>query len=286
MKALHSIWSAPLFSDKPYYMEDFEILTMVISALTWKKYNGFIKIVADENAMEYLEKTNLISIYDEIEYLIIDEKINPCTFWAAGKIFALKSQIEPYALIDTDFIAWKNIDDFICSDVTAAHEESLKSAVYPEKSYFKMNDKYRFNEGLNWNALPYNTAFLYIKDNLFKSYYIAESINFMRNNTEKENDIKSMVFAEQRLLGVLAESWNISIGTLMNENELSHQNSFTHIWGYKEVLKRNNLKRFEFCNRCLVRIKNDFPEYINVLSEIPQLKEYVEKNESFVSHLL
>lgn len=62
----------------------------------------------------------------------------------------------------------------------------------------------------------------------------------------------------------------------MNEDELDMQKSFTHIWGYKEVLKKNNLKRYEFCCRCSKRIKNDYPEIMEVLSSIAQLTNYFE----------
>lgn len=276
MKALHSLWAEPMFSKQPFYMEDFEILTMVLSALTWKKYNGQIKMVADEKAMQYLENLNLLSIYDEKQYLTIDEKINPKTFWSAGKLFALQNQTEPYVVIDTDFIVWKNIDKLIDSDITVAHKESLKSAVYPDIDYFKMDNSYSFNKGADLTASPYNTAFLYIGDNIFKNYYISEAINFMRHCIEKENDVCSMVFAEQRMLGICASQWNMTVETLMNEDELDMQKSFTHIWGYKEVLKKNNLKRYEFCCRCSKRIKNDYPEIMEVLSSIAQLTDYFE----------
>lgn len=276
MKALHSLWAEPSFSNRPFYMEDFEILTMVISALAWKKYNGSIKIVADEKAMQYLNSMNLISIYDEIQDLIIDEKINPKTFWAAGKLFALQYQKEPYAVIDTDFIIWKNIEKFFdtSADIVVAHKENLKLSAYPGIDYFKMDDSFHFNKGIDWNALPYNTAFLYIRDNIFKNYYISESINFMRHCIEKENDVCSMVFAEQRMLGICASQWNMTVETLMNEYKLDVQKSFTHVWGYKYILRKNSLKRHEFCLRCVRRIKSDFPEMIKVLAEIPQLTDY------------
>ena len=273
MKALHSLWSEPSFADNPYYMEDFEILTMIISAMTWKKHNGIVKMIADEKILQYLDSFHLLSVYDEVQELIITEKINPKTFWAAGKLFALLQQTEPYVMIDTDFIVWKNIDKFIHSDIVVAHRENF-TPVYPDFNYFKMDEKYKFNYGFDRSVLPCNTAFLYIKDGLFKNYYLSESINFMRHCLETENDLCSMVFAEQRLLGMCAEQWSIPVGTLMNESELDIQKSFTHIWGYKEVLRKNNIKKHEFCLKCAERIKKDFPDIIEIFVTIPQISEY------------
>ena len=50
--------------------------------------------------------------------------------------------------------------------------------------------------------------------------------------------------------------------------------SFTHILIYKEVLKNNNLKKYEFCRRCSKRIKNDYPEITEILLSIAQLTDY------------
>lgn len=274
MKALHTLWSEPSFAGREYFMEDFEMLTMIISAMTWKKYNGNIKLIADKKILEYFEEKNLLFIYDETEELKVRCQVNPKTFWAAGKLFALQQETEPCAVIDMDFIAWKNIDKFTENcDVTVAHRENFTS-VYPNLEYFKMNPKYRFNSGLDWQAYPCNTAFLYIKDSLFKDFYLSESVNFMRNCIETENDICSMVFAEQRLLSACASQWGMTVGTLMKEEEFNIQRSFTHIWGYKRVLRDDALKRYEFCMRCARRIKNDFPEITEILLEVPQISDY------------
>lgn len=109
-----------------------------------------------------------------------------------------------------------------------------------------MDTQYKFNNGYNWKFKPCNTAFLYIKDNLFKNYYITESINFMRHCQEKSNDVCSMVFAEQRLLSVCANYWNIDIDCLIENKTSDTQKSFTHIWGYKDVLKKDNKKEESF----------------------------------------
>ena len=278
MKALHAVWSEPAFADKPYVMEDFELLTMVLSALTWIRYNGEIKIVADKKVLDYLANENLLSIWNGgIELLSIDKIFSPSTFWAAGKIYALKQQIEPVAVIDIDFIVWNSLDKKLlyAKDIVTAHKEEF-NAVYPPENYFNMDENYSF-KGLSWKVNPYNTAFLYIHDMIFKDYYVAQAINFMRHCKENKNDVCSMVFAEQRLLSMCAEQWNLDIGVLMDYMKLNKQKSFTHIWGYKQVLHSDVLKRKKFCYRCAERIKQDYPEIIPLLSNISKVTEYFEK---------
>lgn len=276
MKAIHSIWSEPHFSGKPYVMEDFELLTMILSALLWRKCNGKIKIVADRKALDYLEKKDLLSIWNGgNELLSVDGSFSPSTFWAAGKIYALKQQTEPMAVIDVDFIAWNNIEKLITKEIVAAHKEMF-NAVYPTEKYFKMDEKYSFKQ-FSWKVYPYNTAFLYIHDMVFRDYYIAQAINFMRHCKETQNDVCSMVFAEQRLLSMCAEQWGLEIGVLMDHMKLDQQKSFTHIWGYKQALRNDILMRKKFCSRCAERIKTDYPELTRQISKVSQLAEYFEE---------
>ena len=56
IKAFHSNWTTPFFKmnpNKEYYIEDFEILTTIISALKWREKNGSIKMVTDEIGANY-----------------------------------------------------------------------------------------------------------------------------------------------------------------------------------------------------------------------------------------
>ncbi|MDE6501789.1 MAG: hypothetical protein K2L10_06860 [Ruminococcus sp.] len=205
-----SIGSESLFFGEKYTIEDFEILMVVLSALTWQKYNGNIKLVADEKVLEYFQSKNLLLLWNGgSELLEVKESFSAKTFWAVGKLYAFKQQNLPIAVIDTDFIVWKNIYKLISGEVVTAHEEEI-SDVYPSEEYFRMDDTYNF-KNLSWNVNLYNTAFLYIKDMIFKEYYIFQSINFIRNCLESRNNVISMVFAKQRLLAMYANQWDINI---------------------------------------------------------------------------
>lgn len=281
--AFHSNWTAPFFALKgqsEYYIDDFEILTTILSALEWRKYNGSIKMVTDEVGAEYYNKLGITSIWnngiDVCLENINNKEINPSIFWAAGKIAALENQSRPCAMIDTDFIVWKPIYDIIKDEkVVAIHKEEIND-IYPDRDTFKMKDGYVFEDGWNWDVKPFNTAFVYINSKKFKDYYTDSSIDFMKNLTNSEDRLINMVFAEQRLFSMCAERIGITPKELISLEELAKdkQEYFTHIWGLKDRMRKNNNIRERFCKRCISRIINDFPEYEEYIFNIDSLRGY------------
>ena len=283
LNAFHINWTKPFFlrnQDRSYFIEDYELFTTILSALLWRKHNGSIKMVSDTVGTEYYHRLGLAHLWDlgidTVLDTMIDDAIYPLSFWAAGKIFALKEQAAPCVMIDTDFIVWKPLYAEIKDETLAvAHREGICAEIYPEKSFFNMDIKYEFPSEWDWKALPCNTALLYIADEKFKDYYTSESIRFMQNLCETKNITAEMVFAEQRLLAMCAESKGINIKTFLNVNNLESQDTFTHVWGLKSELHANCEKRRDFCLSCARRLSNDFPEETATLKKIECLKPYM-----------
>lgn len=279
--AFHSNWTAPYFSFndiKRYSIEDFEILTTILSALKWRQQNGRIKMVTDKIGQQYYKDLGIEKIWDLGIDNTLDEEIkgiDTFLFWAAGKIFALQKQNIPIAMIDTDFIVWKPLEAKLKNlELCTIHRENIYDDIYPDKNKFDMKPNYKFDENWDWSVLPCNTAFTYIANNEFKQYYTQESINFMRN-TASGHRIINMVFAEQRLISMCAKKMNIGINTLSDLKALAkNQSYFTHTWGYKDVMKNDFSKRNDFCIRCIKRIITDFPEYENIIANIEKLYNY------------
>ena len=270
IKAFHSNWTTPFFKmnpNKEYYIEDFEILTTIISALKWREKNGSIKMVTDEIGANYYRRLGIDSIWDlgiDISLEGINNNIDSNLFWAAGKIYALKNQEAPCVMIDTDFIVWNKVEDLLLkSEISVIHKEEINSCVYPSKEHFIMKKGYLFDKKWSWTVLPSNTAFVYIGDNKFKEYYTTESIKFMENLLDSDDRIVNMVFAEQRLISMCAERKNIKINEIMALENLFSENQklFTHTWGYKKEMKSDFNKRRDFCIRCINRILSDYPQY-------------------------
>lgn len=164
MDAIHINWTKP-FRNKfnaPYEIEDFEILTTILSALKWREKNGNIKMVTDSVGAQYYKKTGLDVIWNSVENILDNVDVNSNVFWAAGKIFALKEQNAPVAMIDTDFVVWEKLDEEKLADVSVIHFENLYPDVYPPIDFFHM-DNYEFDIDFDWNIKACNTAFCVIK---------------------------------------------------------------------------------------------------------------------------
>lgn len=278
MKAFHSCWTAPFKARNPngqFNIPPFEILTTVLSALFWQKNNGCIAMICDETAYNFYKTNNLVGLWnDEIRVLLDDipKEINPHIFWAAGKLFALKSIEKPCVMIDTDFIVWEKLS-FDNITLAAIHSEELIPETYPSKESFHTDFDF---SGLDWTVPAANTALSFFGDKDFTDYYTNTAIDFMLSCQNADNPLIYMVFAEQRLLAMLAKQKNIKLDYFSSLQELftSGQTRFTHTWGFKQQMQQNPNIMHAFCKKCVDRISKEFPEWTGILSNIDCLSPY------------
>ena len=60
MNAIHSTWSKPrIYSTGSFFIEDFDILTTILSALKWREKNGMIKMVTDSAGFEFYKSCGI-----------------------------------------------------------------------------------------------------------------------------------------------------------------------------------------------------------------------------------
>lgn len=262
-----------------FFMHDFEVLTMLISALEWRKHNGEITLITDNAGYDYLKNLNLLSAYDNVE-VYLDEmtnlNINEDVFWAGGKLFALLRQTAPICIIDLDFILWQklNFEEF-GKNIAVIHREDNGGFVYPDKDYFKFKNEFNFPDNLDWNIRPCNGAFVYFGSNEFIKEYADFAIKFMQNADESFDRLCYMVFIEQRFMSMCAKKLNLNIYEFSNLGDLFNpkQKYFTHIWGYKQKLRDNLNDAENFCRKCVKRLRFDFEEFLKI-NEIPIVKKY------------
>lgn len=274
IEGFHILWTAPYFEkskDNTYSMQDYELLTMILSALMWRKMNGPITLYGDARAIDYVEGQGLSHIWNGgIKEIQVPDSISPGVFWAAGKLYALKAAHMPAVMVDLDLIVWKNIWEYIAgTDICAIHREGIYPDVYPGKDFFNMDSSYSFDPLWSWDVPPVNTCMLYMAKEQFKNYYVDSSIQFMENCRETEENLCHMVFAEQRLLAMCAARKGKIIASFFPEAaDIERQDVFTHLWGYKNILKFNYGKRVEFNGRLCERIEREFPEEADVIREL------------------
>lgn len=266
IKGFHTLWTKPFFCNnagKTYSMQDYELLTMLLSALMWRKKNGEIALYGDTAALDYVKELGIAHIWNgglhEIE---VPSGIPPKVFWAAGKLFALRQAAAPAVMVDLDLIVWKDISGYVKgTDLCAIHREGISYDIYPDRSFFNMKEGYEFDPDWSWEVPPVNTCMLYMADDGLKRYYTDSAIRFMESCAETQDNLCHMVFAEQRLLAMCADKCGKTISSFFPcAGDIEGQDIFTHLWGYKNVLRYNFVKREEFCARLKKRILTECPE--------------------------
>ena len=248
-----------------FSLQRFELLTMLLSALEWKKYNGAIKLVTDRRGAEYIRSLDIADIYDEIDASLddiselgIDEK----TFWAGAKLLALSRQQCPCVMIDLDFIVWQPLDfSPYRSDIAVIHFEQIGNDVYPPSEFFRFKAGFRLPPALDWNVKACNTAFAYFGSKKFVRRYCEFAFEFMR--AADGGGLPYMVFAEQRWLAMCARLMNVPVHELSSLDNLfgGRQKYFTHVWGFKQQLRDEPTRAEKFCADCVARLQHDFPQF-------------------------
>lgn len=273
MNAIHIISTAPFFAKKSgaFSQEDFDLYCTVLSALSWRRYNGDIRLFTDRAGAEYYRSVGITDIWNEVRICIPDdmEGIDPQMFWAGGKLLALRECKAPCVMIDTDFIVWRKLR--FGREIVAAHREELFPDIYPPFEYFRLKD--HILPQFDASVLPLNTAFLYLPDDDFREFYVSQAIAFMRSAVPCEDRLCYMVFAEQRMLAMCAEYTETPVKTLLDKELLFFpQDSFTHLWGAKQAMRDNPGLREDFCGKAAERIRREFPEYAYTAELIEKLK--------------
>lgn len=282
IRAFHSFWTVPyrMRHNQSVEITDYELLTLVLSALTWQKYNGPIQMITDTPGRALFLSLGLETLWSDGISATLDELsgIDPFVFWAAGKLYALDSVDGPCVMLDTDLIVWENIRCRLGPDVTAVHPEELNSPVYPDPHEFEATGTWRLPEAWDLTVQAANTAFMYIRDDELRHSYVQEAFHFMRSMTEAEAHLEptmGMCFAEQRILPMHAAAQGKTTAYLFDMWDMYVQRFVTHVWGFKRILEESAEARKEFCRICLMRIADEYPRWHDILLGVSSLRQYV-----------
>lgn len=262
-----------------YSIEDYDILTTILSALLWRKYNGKIKLYTDSIGYDFYDKLGILDIWDGgVDVQTLDnlpKDIRYDIFWASSKLYAIRNERTPFVMMDTDMLVWKPIANLVSNYKLAAfHTEDLCVDCYLPLDLLKRRKDYIPDKRWNWNVLPCNTALTYFNDTEFLSYYTNEAIYFMRGNDQTPMEfVSQMVFAEQRIFSMCADVMGIDVYKFLSYPE--EQAGFTHIWGLKSIVYNDKKSRRTLCKTLCKSIDSNFPDFSKSKSVMAIFDEYL-----------
>ena len=160
--------------------------------MEWRKHNGFIKLVTDNNGAEYFHECGLSEAWNRIDVFFDEIKsfgIDEDAFWAGAKIFALSRQEAPCVMIDLDFILWKPVDfTHFGKSLAVIHREDIYQPVYPPKEFFRFQNGWQLPDWLNWSVRPCNGALVYFGSQRFLQDYTSFALEFMQKSNAAKTD--------------------------------------------------------------------------------------------------
>lgn len=280
----HTIWTKP---NPNFKLADYELLTLIVSALVYRRYNGPMHLYTDVRGFAYICRNGLTSLYDHIHTCLdeIPKEINPKIFWAGGKIFAYQRCQTPAISIDLDAIIWKKLPN-LNQDAVALHPEPVSWGAYINTERFAKDYNFPRNEW-NWRIPAGNVGVLLFNDDKLKDFYTKTAIDFMLEASKRgrpnpaysglfgsgvETYIDEMVFAEQRLLTMCADKIYRQVDFFTdfdtNKDHIEPNGLITHLWNSKRGYKVHARARETYCNFLLNYIAQNHPEALKKLKNL------------------
>lgn len=241
---------------------DFEIITLRLSVIEWKKHNQKMFLVCNQYFLDYAKETGLIELYDEYKLVEVPESVNQEVFWAAIKIYAYDQYPCGTTFIDIDASLNDAVINYIkpTTRILTAHFDDakgeLENLVYPE-GYTRqpwMRERNTF-EGLNMCLV----CFL---DEEIRYEYLQEAKFFMEGNPAQPSDNYSnygmMVFAEQSLIMDICKHRSAHPDFVMPEFPMDNP-PMRHTWRAKCMLKQIQSLRNNYISKVekLINLQNN-----------------------------
>lgn len=259
MLGIHSVYTDIDHGDKKMYdMLQFEVYTMVLSCLNWRKYHGPIKLYCDDDFLKYIKHLGLLWLWDEIDTETLKNlpnNINYGVFWAYPKLYINSLQTEPFASLDIDLYVDGPHKDIDCDILFCNLEKCDNDKTYPPYHLISpYDDKLTFKD---FNDYSSNVALLVVNNLDFYKEYISVVNEFVINNDlkplEGAHRASLITFIEQRLLFGMIKSYDIPYvsqtdGVYNTEYDLGwsegyNTNGLTHLWGWKYQYRDKQYKR-------------------------------------------
>ena len=138
LSAFHINWTCPFFArtpDRPYAVEPFELLTTALSALSWQKTNGSIRMICDSTAKRYYDALGFSFLWDGGGASSARRHARGCQphrVLGGRQVVCAFRHARARVMIDTDFIVWKPLAPLLRGlDAAAVHTEDIMPDIYP-----------------------------------------------------------------------------------------------------------------------------------------------------------
>ena len=187
------------------------------SVKLWKKNHpeDTCVLYADSMTEGVIKDLSADYLWDEIRPLGDNKFIDKNIFWASSKLQALRYIEEPVTILDTDFLAYKPLNNLLRGNITVAHDENgIGYYPGPLDPYIRQV-RHLVNRP---NHRSVNCCFVHIPDPTFTQYYAKNSLLLMEEFTKlRVPSSNYLVFAEQLYLKHLFDIHNIKYDTLLNQ---------------------------------------------------------------------
>lgn len=264
----HAYWSAPRAArNLAPGLSPFTILCQMISAELWQRHHRWIRLYTDPETERLLGRLGLLDFYDTIDTRVVTSmigEIDPATFWAAPKLYALRSCPLPCCSVDGDLLLFRPLQPDPTRSAEGLHDDP------PYWSMYRDNWKYRrfgFEDWRLFERKPINIALLHVQDESFRKFYTETSIDFMRrfsrylaesgrgNRSHRPlNAAHTMMFASQRLVSACGTRLKVPTGVFESipKGRLYCQNERVfHLWSLKSACEEHAATRERYVNYLL-----------------------------------
>jgi hypothetical protein len=268
IKALRSLPGFhTLTGDRP--MADYELVTMMLSALVYKKRIGKMTLFTDEAGYRWASRTWMLSLYDDHKYIEVPKSIDKRVFWAAGKLVAMSKMKAPCVSVDLDAVLFERPN--LISDVVALHPEPFEWEVYgwsPFKSRIYEEVGAEFESF--WQHPPANVGVLAINDEFLRSTYTKTALMLMMEESThpvtppstvihvEGVPVTQMVLAEQYLISAIATKQDKHMSFITDldvENQhMVPTRKAMHLWNSKRFYAKHTRAREQYISWALTQI--------------------------------
>jgi hypothetical protein len=298
MDGIYTLWSAPRPPGRPD-LPPLELLLLTTSVLQWRRWNGRALLYCDDEYARYLDRLGLLPLWDEVDTETIavagELGANPRVFFTLGRTVALKARPVPFVALDCDLVVWRSLSgDLVPGEIAFTHWESTSpSYFYPPPSTLRRPPGHRITLRRNWALNAANVSLTYFGDETVRDIYVAEVVRFAAGNPREPHPYNDptpeLLYAEQRLLPVIAHEQNVPVRTLVSGVSTGgpmvgdwdplavadQPAGLTHGWWYKKWMPLDDPRRIRLTLELTRALEADFPPAADHLARLGVIEERV-----------